>query len=316
MTLIQASLLQQEHVGAGCEDACKSSPESAKELPRAALGFAEPVIVKRKDSAPPALAGTVAGNLKQLVAAVSKLSDLDKTLDQARQMKPSEDGEALKWHRMSLTAMGWTRNSQSEHVQVLLKDLQSITLAAKLTVADAKVDSTSGGACAQPPCRPPGVFYRVADSDESSAGEAEAKVESDSSVAEMEDKENIPIGSLRNDLEKIRDCDPSCCLIVRNIKRMGLESPELLQKHFSLLGEVEKVCVAHSFEKPNAKRTKHRNGRIRPAALGFIVMATKEGAQQVLAAGNDQMIGQVCVNVRLIEPFGDKTSNALTTGSP
>jgi len=316
MTLIQASLLQQENVGARGQESEKASPEGAKEPARAALRPVEPVVVKHKDSAPAELADTVARSLQQIMAAVTKLSDLDKTLDLAQQMMPAEDCEALKWHRTSLTAMEWTRNVQSEHVQALLKGLQSAVMAAQLAVPGAKANSTSGGACTQslrppPPCRPPGVFFT--DENESSPGESEAKEQSDGSVVdELGEKENVPIGSLRNDLEKIRDRDPSCCLIVRNIKRLGLESSELLRQHFSRLGEVEEVCVAHSFEKPNAKRTKHRNGRIRPAALGFVVMASEEDAQAVLAAGSDQTVGQVCVNVRLIEPFDEKS----TAGSP
>lgn len=311
MTLIQASLLQQEHVDAVDQNRSKSSPENAHELLGKALRPVGPMVVQRRESAPVTLAGSIAGDLQKLIVAVAKLSDLDKMLEEAQQMKPTGDGEALKWHELSITTIGWSRKAQSEYVQGLLKYLQSDTQAAKVAATEAKPDVTGGRACAQAPSRPPGIFFRTHEGEDFLANDSEAKVESDGSVLEadvMENMENVSIGSLRNDLQKIRDRDASCCLIVRNIKRMGLDSPELLREHFGRLGLVEEVCVAHSFEKPNIKRTKHRNGRVRPAALGFVVMATEQDAQKVLAAGNEQMIGEVCVKVRLIEPFGDNIS--------
>lgn len=307
MTLIQASLLQQERVDTSEEKPRNTSPKSLKEKRRETTMDLVPVAMQNNDCTSAEVPKTVAGNLQQLVAAMKKLSDLDKALDLAQEMKPTEDGEALKWHRMSLTAVEWTRKVQSEHVQALLRHLKSAMLVSRTTPQEAKAPSTNGGACAWPNCRTPEVFSQATDGRASSADEAEASLQSDSPAAdELGETESVPIGSLRNDLEKIRDHDPSCCLIVRNIKRLGLESSKLLYAHFARLGEVEDVCVAHSFEKPNAKRTKHRNGRVRPAALGFIVMATKEDAQRVLDAGSDQLVDEVTVNVRLIEPFTDK----------
>merc|ERR1719161_3173488 len=80
----------------------------------------------------------------------------------------------------------------------------------------------------------------------------------------------IGSGSLRQDLELLRQRQPECVIIVRKIKKLGFESPQLLDKYFSQFGEVKELLVAHSHVKPTSKRP---NGRVRPAALGFVVMA-------------------------------------------
>jgi hypothetical protein len=110
------------------------------------------------------------------------------------------------------------------------------------------------------------------------------------------------LGSLRADLEKLRGYEPDCCLIVRRIKHLGIESASILGEHFGRAGTVAEVLVSHSFEKPCQKR---RHGRVRPAALGFVVMATREGAERALAAGGEQLVGQAQIGVKIFEPFAD-----------
>merc|ERR1719301_186425 len=97
----------------------------------------------------------------------------------------------------------------------------------------------------------------------------------------------IGSGSLRQDLELLRQRQPEHVIIVRKIKKLGFESPQLLDEHFSQHGEVKELLVAHSHVKPTAKRP---SGRVRPAALGFVVMADAEAVQNVLKAGTEQMI--------------------------
>merc|ERR1719482_2389120 len=98
----------------------------------------------------------------------------------------------------------------------------------------------------------------------------------------------IGSGSLRQDLELLRQRQPECVIIVRKIKKLGFESPQILDQYFSQYGEVKELLVAHSHVKPTAKRP---NGRVRPAALGFVVMADKEAVQRAFKAGIDQMLG-------------------------
>merc|ERR1719161_2985809 len=110
----------------------------------------------------------------------------------------------------------------------------------------------------------------------------------------------IGSGSLRQDLELLRQRQPDCVLIVRKIKKLGFESPQILDQYFSQYGEVKELLVAHSHVKPTAKRP---NGRVRPAALCFVVMATEEGAQNAFKAGTDQMLCGVTIELAPFESF-------------
>merc|ERR1719198_2610932 len=56
----------------------------------------------------------------------------------------------------------------------------------------------------------------------------------------------IGSGSLRQDLELLRQRQPECVIIVRKIKKLGFESPQILDDHFSQYGEVKELLVAHS----------------------------------------------------------------------
>ena len=107
-------------------------------------------------------------------------------------------------------------------------------------------------------------------------------------------------GSLRQDLELLRQRQPEHVIIVRKIKKLQFDSPTLLNEHFNQYGEVKELLVAHSHVKPTAKRP---NGRVRPAALGFVVMADEEAAQKALSAGVDQMIHGVSVELAPFESF-------------
>lgn len=126
-------------------------------------------------------------------------------------------------------------------------------------------------------------------------------------VAEEETarSQHAGVGSLRADLEVLRNFPPALCVIVRKIKRLGLDSSTLLEEHFSQFGPLKKVFVAHSFERPSAKR---RHGRVRPAALGFLLMDTAEAAQAIMAAGSEHLIRDVEVSVQMFEAFADFSS--------
>lgn len=106
--------------------------------------------------------------------------------------------------------------------------------------------------------------------------------------------------SLKADLETIKEYLPGSVLIVRKIKTLGFQSPEMLRKHFARYGAIIDVLVAHSTSKPSAKRV---NGRTRPAALGFVVMGSVEEAEAALAAGMDQHVKgtDTTVEVKLFE---------------
>jgi len=108
------------------------------------------------------------------------------------------------------------------------------------------------------------------------------------------------VGSLRDDLERLKEYDAQQCLIVRRIKRLGLGSPEILREHLSAFGGVKEMLISHSLEKKSAKC---RADRVRPAALGFVVMDSVDGAQAALNAGPSLMVGGVDVEVKIFEPL-------------
>merc|ERR1719161_15596 len=110
----------------------------------------------------------------------------------------------------------------------------------------------------------------------------------------------IGSGSMRQDLELLRQRQPDCVIIVRKIKKLGFESSQMLDEHFSQFGEVKELLVAHSHVKPTPKRP---NGRVRPAALGFVVMATAEAAQNAFQAGADQMINGYIIELAPFDSF-------------
>merc|ERR1719235_2253874 len=87
-------------------------------------------------------------------------------------------------------------------------------------------------------------------------------------------------GTLRTHLSTLQNEDPLCILIVRRINRLGFESDEALKEYFTKLGGVRHVLVAHSRVKPSVKRPV---ARVRPAGIGFVVMATREETNYVLS---------------------------------
>jgi len=126
-------------------------------------------------------------------------------------------------------------------------------------------------------------------------------------------KGELNVGSLRDDLERLKEHDAQQCLIVRRIKRLGLGSPEILRKHFASFGGVKEMLISHSFEKKSAKC---RADRVRPAALGFVIMDSVDGAQAALLAGPTIMIGDVDVEVKIFESLEQLQQRDGTDAQP
>merc|ERR1719443_1350772 len=111
---------------------------------------------------------------------------------------------------------------------------------------------------------------------------------------------------MKHGLESLRGHSHDCILSVRKIKKLGFESPAVLTEHFSQYGDVVGVYVANSMMKPSPKRPA---GRVRPAALGFAVMSDSAGAARALAAGSNQQVGPVVIEVKEFEPFLDPAAD-------
>jgi hypothetical protein len=63
---------------------------------------------------------------------------------------------------------------------------------------------------------------------------------------------------------------------------------------------VKELLVAHSHVKPTPKRP---NGRVRPAALGFVVMGSAEATQKAFSFGTEQTISGVAIELAPFESF-------------
>jgi len=103
------------------------------------------------------------------------------------------------------------------------------------------------------------------------------------------------VGSLCDNLERLKAYEPKTCLVVRRIKPLGLGCVSLLRKHFAKYGEVAEVLISQSSDK--------RLKRPLSAAMGFVVMSSVNGAATALRAGPTIAIGDVDVNVQVFEPF-------------
>jgi len=233
--------------------------------------------------------------LLELVTIVTQIANLDKMLDSVRGSAPTESSEAAQWHKVSMQALEMSRQTLHEKQMTLLQSLTSVTDTAQpAEIPNQTADLFSGGKAmdaipkeTQSDCstmisdegRPESVMSSTFESEGEygtrSLGEAEGKSEADINQ------------SMRLQLEKLKQHPAGHALIVRKIKSLGFDSAEVLKEHFGQYGSVAEVLVAHSITKPSAKRSK---GRVRPATLGFVVMASLEGAAAALAAGEQQMI--------------------------
>jgi HEPN domain-containing protein len=92
--------------------------------------------------------------------------------------------------------------------------------------------------------------------------------------------------TMRHNLQDLENIDHSRIVLVRKINRLGIESPDFLEAHYSQYGKVDQVLAPHS-------HVKLRGGsgwRLRPTCLGFVVMSKPSEAEAILAAGPEQQI--------------------------
>jgi hypothetical protein len=226
--------------------------------------------------------------LLELVTIVAQISQLDAMFDKVKGSAPAAGSEADKWHQVSVQALETSRKYMVEQQASLFQRIANasgtpshVSLPAK---SDGATTSENKKEDAIPERKevtaPPGLDPSVPDLKAGPATETDGN-------------------SLRNYLEKIKMQTPGCALLVRKIKALGFESPEHLRAHCEQFGKVAEVLVSHCITKPSPKRAK---GRIRPAALGFVIMASPEDADAVFAQGEHQSIafrdGSVTVEVQ------------------
>lgn len=111
-----------------------------------------------------------------------------------------------------------------------------------------------------------------------------------------EDPDAPPIG-MRMQLQALQAEDPGSVLIARKLHRLGFNSAQKLQEHFSQYGGVREVLVPHS----RVKASPGRRARTRPAAIGFVVMWSAEAAIAAIQEGNEHTIDGIQINVQAFE---------------
>jgi len=108
-------------------------------------------------------------------------------------------------------------------------------------------------------------------------------------------------GTMKAQLQALSFEDPGCVFIVRRINKLGFASSGQLQNHFAKYGEVKSVHVSHSRVKslrPQAdRRTPSVQWRLRAAALGFVVMQSRDAIQRILEDGPEHEVQTVMVRV-------------------
>jgi len=238
--------------------------------------------------------GPVSKPLQNFLEVAMKVAQIDEAIINARACPPvQDDSEAFKWHEVSIKALMWTRTSLIEQQSNALGQLKSSVLSQKTPVIHSWEAAPALLASAAP-------FSPVPLKSIVGAGVKPSKALTPAQVGAKVATGEMSVGSLRDDLERLKEYDSQQCLIVRRIKRLGLSSPEILRDHFSGFGRVAEMLISHSFEKKSAKC---RSDRVRPAALGFIVMESVEGAQAALQAGPTLLVGDVDIEVNKFEPL-------------
>jgi len=240
-------------------------------------------------SSTPKSSGNVASLLLDLTEAASQLARVDKMLDQVTESAPEEES-AKRYHEISLQALRCSQKMMSEKQAQCLKDLAAL-IGSPSKATEEKAD---------PVVELAPVELAPASSTWKGWGKADIEAVPEFVPSGDISSKLIGSGSLRQDLELLRQRQPEHVIIVRKIKKLGFESPQLLDDHFSQYGEVKELLVAHSHVKPTAKRP---NGRVRPAALGFVVMATDEGAQKAFKMGAEQNIHGISIELAPFESF-------------
>jgi hypothetical protein len=114
--------------------------------------------------------------------------------------------------------------------------------------------------------------------------------------AQAMDVEGSGEDSLRANLLKLASMDQARVIMVRKINQIGLKSRAALETYFSQFGTIEHVMVSHCMAKSSSGVK-----RLRPAALGFLVMSKVEEAQAALAQGEVQTIQGAEITVGMFE---------------
>jgi hypothetical protein len=116
--------------------------------------------------------------------------------------------------------------------------------------------------------------------------------------------------TMRSNLQKLATIDSKRVFMVKKISKLGLNSSEMLKRHFSKFGVVEHVFVTHSVVKTaqsglnnsvDQEDPQENRQRLRPACSGFIVMEKADDVVKIFKEGLEPTISGVSIFVATYE---------------
>merc|ERR1719382_1891834 len=102
-----------------------------------------------------------------------------------------------------------------------------------------------------------------------------------------------PKGNLGVVFGQLQQYNTACIFVVRSIGMLGFRSRDVLKEHFSYYGTVTDVIVPTS----HGKVGDDPHGRIRPSALGFVVMEDAVVVWSILQLGGRQTVNGHVIRV-------------------
>lgn len=234
--------------------------------------------------------GSLALQLCELIEVAAKMTHLDSLCAKASETAPVINPEAKKWQELSMNAMHLSREALVEQQKRCVQKLAEFSRSSSpmpLPVLGSKNSYPTVPAAAT--IKGPQRSHMIQKS--------LCPASNTASAVKKQEQERGWNGTLRTHLSTLQNEDPMCVLIVRRINRLGFDSDEALKEYFVKLGNVRHVLVAHSRVKPSAKRPV---ARVRPAGIGFVVMATQEETDMVLSL-QDHVVRNVNVQVHRYE---------------
>jgi len=248
---------------------------------------------------------TIGNAFVELIKVTEQFSKLEQVAEQTRGCE-AVSKDAKKWQDITSVALDWSRKSLGDQQRTSIEKLSQL-------LSPGIVQEKPASAFKKLPTAPPPGLFPKLDAERKIQNSFDVKSASsvppgfeqaDAPQAHLGANKTTPSGfeqgaTLRTHLEALAHEDPNRILIVRRINRLGFDSPTYLEKKFSEFGAVTRVFVAHSRVKRSEKQPV---ARVRPAGVGFVLMESPEVALAIASSGQQLMINDVEVQVKLYEP--------------
>lgn len=113
---------------------------------------------------------------------------------------------------------------------------------------------------------------------------------------------------LATSLRSLASKDLECVIYCRRVQKLGLDSEEILRRHYEKYGPVEDVLMSNGHTKPTDTPVPVR---VRASGIALIVMRNKADAAAILADGDTQVVNGVPICVRSFEDRSEEQELTL-----